>query len=129
MESISCANTGVIVSQEARYPRRISAQEGLAALCVVQRCQKFGALEHQVSRMLNLADAPVTGLTKHIEHRAQLLRVLVQAFMLHIGAQALSQLLGALHVVNAQETVRLSACTKSMHSRLSDCASALWPLQ
>ncbi len=47
----------------------------------------------------------MVGLTKHIKYRAQFPGVLVQAFMQHIGAKAVRRLLGALHVVNAQETV------------------------
>lgn len=94
-----------LLAQKAGDPRRICRQYRLAAQAVVQRRQDVCALEHQVGGILNLADAPVVALAKHIQHGTKPLGINVQPLVQNIGTQSISQRLGARQIVDAQKSV------------------------
>jgi hypothetical protein len=104
-EANRCLMQGELLGQERCDLLGLDRQHRLASELLVQRVQDGVALEDQIGRVLRLHDAPVVALLEDIEDRAAQPGVAVEVPMQQLRIQRIGELLRALEVGDAHESV------------------------
>jgi hypothetical protein len=96
---------GDLTAEESGDLFGFHAQHRLPGQLFIERPERGGGAEHEVSGVFHLHQAPVVGLAEHLQHRTALRGITIEHTVQQVGREPISQFLRAVPVVDPDEGI------------------------